>query len=326
MKSAFTLLILATAITSCGKIGSGSSSSKLLADQAPPPADGSNIDGAYLAKFETMNQHINGTVPGSATIHRKNDNVFAFIRLFGGGADTWHQQFITNGTRCPNAGDDLNKDGYIDIVEGNKVWGDIIIPLDSDIASQYSGKNIYPIADASGTYFYERVTSFKRLFKDLKGPDNNLKDNIAKLPSDQGLRLEGKVVVVLGVAKTAAAVFPLTVETIGKQFPFQTLPVACGLFKKVTELPGVPDDGVIPGPVAEVGADPDVPIDDGIVLPSDAIPDQLPEVPVDPEVQPEVDDDDDDDWMDRVGDWWRDIGGGGPIIFANENNEIIHVD
>ena len=252
------------------------------------PLDGSNVQGIYLAKFTTLNPHVNGTIPGSATIMRTEDKFYAYVRIFAGGIKAWHQQNVYLGTRCPTMRDDLNGDGFIDITEAQKVLGDVLIPLDSNINTQAAGKNIYPLGDASGSYYYERIGSFDKMFNDLKNMDKDVDDNIAKLLPDEGLKIEGKAVLIQGVADTI--VLPETVATFGRHKSYQTLPITCGIFQRVTKNPGQLDDGRIPGPIGEVGETP--------------TPEPRP-TPT-PTPAPEYDENEPEDrWVDRVIDWWR---------------------
>ena len=256
------LAVLSLAV-SCGdseksKSGnSGSVEQDVQEEQEIIPADGSNIDGLYKAKFITINSNVNGTIPGSATFFRKEDKWFAYLRLFAGMPKAWHMQNVYEGTRCPNANDDLNLDGFIDIIEAQAVLGKILIPLDADISSQNSGRNFYPLADLSGSYHYERVTSFKRFFNDLKSEDKNPEDQIMKLAPDEGLKLVGRAVMIQGVTEDVE--LPETVQTLERRRPFQTLPIACGIYEKVETLPGDPYVEEIPGPIADVIEDQDRP-------------------------------------------------------------------
>lgn len=225
--------------------------------------DGSNINGYYLATFITMNPHVNGTLPGSATFYRKEDRLHAYLRLFAGSPKAWHQQKVYTGTRCPSMADDTNADGYIDIIEAEAVVGKVLIPLDADLTTQNSGRNFYPVGDPSGSYHYERVVSFNRFLQDLKSDDKNLEDNVVKLAADEPLILEGKIIMIQGTAETVE--YPETVASSNRHLPFQTLPIACGIFKKADIAPGSPDDEVIPGPVADVieGQDRPAPDEEG---------------------------------------------------------------
>lgn len=286
------VLLLLSFVSSCGK--SNSSAGLPLVKKKILPVNGSNIRGLYMAKFFTINPGVNGTLPGSATIQRQEDKFFAYVRLFGGAPNAWHQQNIYEGSRCPNAGDDLNKDGYIDIEEGNKVWGKILIPLDSNIGSQSAGKNIYPVADASGSYFYERVTSFEKLFNDLKSEDKNFEDNVAKLLPEEGLDIEGRVVVIQGTADTV--IYPETVASQDNRPPHLTLPIACGVFSPVTKIPGTPQSGEVPGEVDDV--------QEGDAPEGDWVPEETTPRETDNDWSPESEEEND-RWYDRVIDWWR---------------------
>lgn len=221
------------------------------------PADGSNISGYYLATFSTLNPHVNGTLPGSATFYRKEDRLFAYLRLFASAPKAWHQQKVYTGTRCPTLADDANTDGYIDIVEAETVVGKVLIPLDADLSTQNSGRNFYPVGDLSGSYHYERVVNFNRFLQDLRSEDKNTEDNIIKLSTQEPFLIEGKVVMIQGTAETIE--YPETVASTNRHRPFQTLPIACGVFKKADITPGLPDNGTIPGPIADVMEGQDLP-------------------------------------------------------------------
>jgi hypothetical protein len=251
----FSALAVLSLVTACGKdSGSGSShETSTPGSQAQETAlpDGSNIDGFYQAKFMTLNPQVNGTIPGSANFFRKDDKLFAYIRLFAGGVKTWHMQFVYEGGRCPTIADDTNMDGFIDIQEAEAVTGKILIPMDSDITTQSSGKRFFPLADISGYYSYERLTSFRRFLSDLQEPDSDPTDDISKIAPGEGLRFEGKVFMALGVAETIQ--LPDTVATKERRRPFQTLPIVCGVYQKVSSIPGETYSATdIPGPVAAV--------------------------------------------------------------------------
>lgn len=283
-------------VQACGKSDSNAGLPKSKERMEVLPLDGSNVQGIYLAKFTTLNPHINGTIPGSATVMRTEDKFYAYVRIFAGGVKAWHQQNVYVGNRCPDMRDDLNQDGIIDVEEARKVLGEVLIPLDSNINTQTAGKNIYPLGDASGSYYYERIGSFDKMFNDLKNIDKDLEDGIAKLAIDDGLRIEGKAVMIQGVAESV--VLPETVATLGRYKSFQTLPITCGVFTKVTKNPGQLDDGRIPGPIGEVGPTP---------TPEDpTTPAPTPTPTPSPTPAPEYEEDEPEDrWVDRVLDWWR---------------------
>ncbi len=184
----------------------------------------------YLAKFHTLNSHINGIVAGSSTIHFTPKHVKTFVRLFAGSPGTWHMQNVFVGDRCPGIQDDVNFDGFIDIQEAHRVVGSVIIPMDGDISSQKAGTNIFPKANESGTYTYDKEAKLKKFMKDLREEDKNLNDIIMKLAPYQDLNIEGMVVIIQGVSQDLA--LPPSVATYGGRKNFQTLPVACGVFRR----------------------------------------------------------------------------------------------
>ncbi len=262
MKSRALPLTILTAVVSC----SGGDSSKGGPSQARPaeqierqaPTDGSNIQGQFRAMFTTLNQQVNGTIPGSANFYRQDDRIIAYVRLFAGGVEAWHPQHVYTGGRCPTTNDDTNGDGLIDIVEAEAVLGKILIPLDSDITSQKAGRRFFPLGDLSGYYHYERITNFRRFLADLQEPDQDPDDDVTKLDPNTGLNLAGRTVLIQGVVETV--VFPETVASKGNFKTFQTFPIACGVFEEVTGGPGTTHaEGEIPGPVAEVGPGQDQP-------------------------------------------------------------------
>jgi hypothetical protein len=231
-------------------------------DEAPEennslPTDGSNLQGTYLATFSTLNSQINGNVPGSTTLLFKDTRVYVYVRLFAGSPKAWHQQKIYSGSKCPTEKDDTNKDGFIDINEAEAVVGKILIPLDANISSQKSGRNFFPIGDLSGSYSYERITNLNWLIEDLKAEDWDPEDNIIKIGANEPVILKGRPVMVFGVNQDVA--LPETITSQSKYKPYQTFPVTCGILEEVKDYPGVPDDGVIPGPVADVMEDQDRP-------------------------------------------------------------------
>jgi hypothetical protein len=270
------LLLLLSFLASCGK--SNSNAGLPIQKTKIIPLNESNTQSQYTAKFGTLNEGTNGILPGSATIERNGDKIVAYVRLFGGAPNAWHQQNIYQGSRCPTMDDDLNADGYIDIDEGNKVWGDVLIPLDTNLNSRAAGTNIYPTANASGTYHYEKAASFNSLLNDLQ------------LPADQGLDFEGRVVVVQGTASSIS--YPDTVATTDDHVQHQTLPIACGILSVNTPIPEEPRE--IPAPAPEPRP-----------VPTTPAPAETPSTPTPATESRDDSDSDGDHWYDRLNDWWR---------------------
>lgn len=276
VKMRFPVLLLAFAfLYSCGK---SHSRAGLPIEQKVLPANGSNIEGLYLAEIVPLNTQVSGPVTGFAALERRDDTINAYVKFSGGSPSTWHQQNIHEGF-CPGMQDDMNGDGFIDIEEAGVTLGQILIPLDSNISTQKSGLNNYPISDSYGSYFYERTASFSKMFEDLKAEDTDPDDNIGKLEPDSGLDFEGKVVVIHGVSHEAS--IPSTVSSFQGRPAYQTLPIACGILKQVKSIPDVDSDNSAP-----VGEPPHV---------------NVPDRPQ-PEIETPVEDT---RWYDRIIDWWR---------------------
>jgi hypothetical protein len=189
-------------------------------------------DDMFLAKFQTLNPQVNGTIGGSSTIYFQGEKVIVYNRLFAGAPEAWHMQNVYTGSRCPTAKDDINLDGIIDIQEANSVVGNILLPFDSDINSQLSGYRTFPMGDLFGTYFYEQEAWFNNLMNDLRAPDPDLNDNIVKLPRNGKFNPEGKVVMVYGITEHYAQL-PETVASSEEYPAWKTIPVACGVFTKL---------------------------------------------------------------------------------------------
>ncbi|WP_408095861.1 hypothetical protein ACJVC5_12530 [Peredibacter sp. HCB2-198] len=302
-------------VSSCGKSNS----------DAGIPLDSVGIrsiaatSGFFMANLTTLNPEINGTVPGTAVIIREGEKFQVFVKASPGGAGVWHQQNVHVGSRCPTKADDKNGDGIIDIEEGQKVWGNVLIPLDAELSSQDAGKGRYPIGDEAGNYFYERFTNYDAFYRDLISEDRNTNDHVSKLVGP--LNLNNLVIVVLGANKDVT--IPGTVAARSPHSAEQSFPIACGVFSQVTQIPGGIDSGNS-GPVRSGDGNASEPTPTPVPTPTPE-PEPEPEVGPTPEPRPnptptptpepeeEDDEDDDDNVLDRVSDWWRrrweDIGG-----------------
>jgi hypothetical protein len=211
----------------------------------------------YLAVLTPVNSAIAGNAYGSFTFHKDHDFIVANVRLNESSPIVTQIQKVHTGNACPTEADDLNGDGYIDVVESAEVTGNVIIPLDGDISSQYSLLGSYPISDAWGAYVYSKTASFSEFYKDLFDIDINPEDEVIKLTSPLGL--VGKTVLIYGMKENLE--IPSTVATNNDLLPHETLPIACGIITLVTDVPGTfePDDitlGRVPGPRPQPGTTP----------------------------------------------------------------------
>ena len=127
-------------------------------------------------------------------------------------------QTLYNG-ECPDATDDKNGDGIVDINEAMEKLGKKILPLDSDINSSNPAKNVFPQANNNGAYEYSAKGKIETIMQDLD--ENDYSDN---------LDLEGSVVLLQGLPTYFK--FPNSVESSDGLPVTETLPVACGKIVK----------------------------------------------------------------------------------------------
>lgn len=225
------------------------------------------IDGQYLAELVPLNPHLSDAITGAVTISLDKDEFVGDVRFFGNTltAETVFEQTMHVGNRCPTLADDLNQDGILDEKEVLKVVGDILIPFDADLSSQWLGANIYPLSDSFGSYYYSQVTSFQKLLNDLREVDINLEDNLVKLDQGSEPQFEGKVALIRGISKKVF--LPNTVEYAHKRGAHASLPLLCGVFQKVKNPPGRRNIDRYPLPSVEGENPDDLPI---IRIPDDS--------------------------------------------------------
>lgn len=273
----FLFLTALLVLSACG--GSKSGSSKLTTTDPrtkPEVVIGPDLDidagleGQYLAVFSTLNPKITSKLTGAFTFSREKelDELVGDIRLTNAGPNLLHSQYVRLGSRCPTVTDDKNSDGIIDAAEGEAVYGKVYFPLDGDLTSQSSHDGEFPVGDVYGNYVWSKVTTFSSFIQDMRSPLAN--DGYHKLVAGQPLDIEGKVVVIHGVDE--ATDLPATVGTINRIVPYQTLPIVCGVIKKVMTPPGRIDSGTY-------SQDPSV-----VVEPPIVVTDPAPESPTTPEV------------------------------------------
>ena len=209
ISSLFALTLVLT--VACGKSGGGNKSSSSQAALTEAQAEGN-----YRAILRPFNNHLSGFLPsGFAEINIAGDNI-SFKTMLDDDARVIHMQSVHTGLRCPNANDDTNGDGYVDINEAYAVVGSVLIPLDSDLNNQTLGAGIYPLG---GGYTYIEAASLKNLQSDVKSR------------TGENLNLSGRVVLIHGVSPTTRV--PTTFRTIEGMSEQASAPIACGvIFKK----------------------------------------------------------------------------------------------
>ncbi len=173
-------------------------------------------EGRYRALLRPLNNRLSGFIPtGVVDIRIVGDRV-EVLTFLDDDAKVAHRQAIQLGTSCPTTSDDTNADGVIDGPEATRVSGGVLIPLDGDLNSALSEKDVYPVGSG---FTYNEKASLKELEVDTR------------VRTGQNLNLEGRVVLVLGVARETG--LPETVASSESLPPSATIPVVCGVLKRV---------------------------------------------------------------------------------------------
>jgi hypothetical protein len=240
MKLKTILLASLLLLASCNGGSKGQPGQRVNKTQTKLDID-SLIEGQYLAVFETLNPQITSKISGAFTfsVEKFSDELVGDVRINNAGPDLVHAQAVRVGNRCPTLDDDLNQDGILDDKEGDAVYGQVFFPLDGDISSQSSHDGEFPKGDIYGNYIYSKVAPFSQFMKDLRDTDNN--EGYVKLKAKEPLNIEGRVVIIQGVDEASG--LPDTVRSMGRSSAHQSLPIVCGVIKKVLSPPGQIDDG-----------------------------------------------------------------------------------
>ena len=152
------------------------------------------------------------TTRGSAEVKVRADDVSVTIKVRGVTAGTLHPQHIHAGEKCPDASDDKNNDGFVDVIEGLPKYGPILVSLDSELDS-FAPSLDFPVADANGRYEYREQASKSHLQEELV----------------EALKLGPRHVVIHGIDPDPEVnPLPESVASLPGLPAWATLPVACG--------------------------------------------------------------------------------------------------
>lgn len=235
MSSHFLTFLFLIFLISCGESGSGGSSGSSsetdgISQNETIRVDGSNIQGIYSAEMWPVNHNLHLKKVGTATLERKGDTLTAVVKMDHAPKLMTIRQAVYTGRRCPNIGDDINKDAYIDIQEARAAIGYVTVPLDGDLDSQSAGYYFNPLSSSQGHYLYKVTGSVTRLFDDLHEVETNFSDDITKLEANDGLTFPGRVVLFQGLSYDVT--LPPTVGGQEGRGAHESLPVACGILWK----------------------------------------------------------------------------------------------
>lgn len=165
----------------------------------------------YDVEFIYLNRRLAGKMNLISTVWVRDIQFYVKIIMNNGPSRVRFQQYIHRGFRCPDAADDTNKDGILDLAEVKEASGEMLIPLDGFIQEHMRGNEWFPSSSKAGSYYYSRSASVTKLMTDLY---MEVDGGQSRLQKGEGLNLERRTMIIYG----------------SKNNPL--LPVACGIFKK----------------------------------------------------------------------------------------------
>ena len=210
MKSINILAVLSLlSVVACGG-GGGSGGGGNQNERTTPMVEAT--PGTYYAVLRPVNFHSNGFIPyGQATFTLQN-GMLQVSTAMDDDQPVSHRQSLHMGSRCPTAADDANGDSFIDYNEAIAVVGSVQMPLDGDLNSKAAGADIYPRGIGMT---YSQTASLANIKADLGA----------------GIGLERKVVLVHGTSANSS--FPTSIASFQAEASHISLPVVCGVLKKV---------------------------------------------------------------------------------------------
>lgn len=228
--------VMLTFVAACGSDDDDDNSRPTTTTQPeqPEPEEQQQPDeGTFRAELQPLNSSVGGNTVGTANIKIEGDELRFDMVVNGAPANITHIQHIHAGTACPTSAEDVNGDGFVDVLEGLPRYGAILVPLDGDLETQEGGTMTNPSANATGTYRYTERASLTRMLADLRAPDTDTTDAVIKLEPGQALNLASRHIVVHGIPATPP--LPASVGTLGDTPSNATLPIACGIITRVTD-------------------------------------------------------------------------------------------
>ncbi len=225
----FSQAVLSLALLSLLACGGGKSSGGGSGQEKSGQQEARSSKQLFRAVLKPMNPTMSGETSGVVLFRIENDDLVVEETVINAPTDVRHFQAVMAGKSC--AAIDDNQDGYIDIVEGMKVFSQRLIPLDSNLDSQIEGMDFGPIANEANAFVYRRSTSLSKLLSDLTATDPNDEDDLVKIGQEKNLKLASRVVVIFGTNRAV----PDTVQGNITYSPSEGLPIACGELESFKE-------------------------------------------------------------------------------------------
>ncbi|KRL85894.1 hypothetical protein [Lacticaseibacillus pantheris] len=181
----------------------------------------------YKAEIVPLNANKIGTsAHGTASLELTDTELTITIEMFGTPASTEHWEHFHGfpdgrAAEIATAAQDVNGDGFVDLMETESVSGTTMVPFDDAPEHMDIPHDRYPVADADGHFAYTKVV-----------PLAELQDNFANAFGSRDLQLDRRVIYIHGVP--ADLQLPDSVAGMVGMFDAHvTLPIAVGKIVRV---------------------------------------------------------------------------------------------
>lgn len=181
----------------------------------------------YKAEIVPLNANKIGTsAHGTASLELTDTELTITIEMFGTPASTEHWEHFHGfpdgrAAEIATAAQDVNGDGFVDLMETESVSGTTMVPFDDAPEHMDIPHDRYPVADADGHFAYTKVV-----------PLAELQDNFTNAFGSRDLQLDRRVIYIHGVP--ADLQLPDSVAGMVGMFDAHvTLPIAVGKIVRV---------------------------------------------------------------------------------------------
>ncbi|WP_137596742.1 hypothetical protein [Paucilactobacillus kaifaensis] len=181
----------------------------------------------YKADIVPLNDNKIGTsAHGTATFEEDSDQLTITIEMFDTPANTEHWEHFhgfpdDKPADIATAAEDVNHDGFVDLMETEPVSGTTMVPFDDAPENMDIPHDRYPVSDGNGHFFYTKVVPLK-----------TLQANFESAFGSKELQLDKRVIYIHGVPQSLK--LPDTVAGMVADFDAHvTLPIAVGKIERV---------------------------------------------------------------------------------------------
>ena len=198
----------------------------LIAADALMPASLVSATERYEATLTPLNaDKIGAAASGIAQFEIADGRLRTTIDLMGLPPGIAHLQHFhgfgdDRNATCATSAQDVNKDGYVDLIETEVVSGVTMLPFHAHPASLDIAADTYPVADSDGRAHYDHVD----IVSELEGA-------LHASFGTGGLKLAERVVIVHTIPSDIH--LPESTISLPGVLPQVTIPIACGKIKAV---------------------------------------------------------------------------------------------